>query len=374
MAQINLDREKVVVRTSVIGIITNFLLALGKAIVGIFANSIAIILDAVNNLSDALSSVITIVGTKLSLKPATKKHPFGYGRIEYLASLTVSTIILYAGFTSLVEACKKIFNPTTPEYNLLSLILLAVAVVTKIVLGLYVKKTGKKVNAPLLVASGTDALFDSIISGATLVAAIIFNFTGLSFEAYLGLIISLFIIKSAIELIVETVSQILGERLDASLAKEIKKTITQVDPQIQGAYDLILNNYGPNSLLGSVHIEVPADWSAEKLDSVTRKIQAAVFEQHRVFLSAVGIYSVNSENAIVAKIRENIENLAQKYEDILQLHGFYVDLEAKRISFDAVVSFDSSNMKQIFSQFSNEVKKMYNDYQVEIQMDTDISD
>ena len=161
-------------RTSIIGIIANLALAAFKAAVGLLANSISVTLDAVNNLSDALSSVITIIGAKLSVKPADKKHPLGYGRIEYLSSMIIALIILYAGISAAIESVKKIITPETPDYSATSLIIIAVAVVVKIVLGTYVSRVGKKVNSDSLAASGKDALMDSIISASVLVAAVIY--------------------------------------------------------------------------------------------------------------------------------------------------------------------------------------------------------
>ena len=225
----NNAREKTIVRTSFLGIGANVLLAAFKAFIGIVSNSIAITLDAVNNLSDAFSSVITIVGTKLAAKPADKKHPFGYGRLEYLSAMVISVIILYAGVTSLVESVKKIISPAEPEYTLPSIIILSVAVIVKIVMGLHIKSVGQKVNSDSLVASGKDAIMDSVISIATIIAAIVFIFTGFKLEAYLGLIISVMIIKAGFETMKETISEILGERASEELIKGIKESVLSVD-------------------------------------------------------------------------------------------------------------------------------------------------
>ena len=175
MQKEEMARGNIIVRTSIIGILANVFLAGFKAGVGILSNSIAIILDAVNNLSDALSSVITIVGTKLAGREADKKHPFGYGRIEYLSSLVIAMIVLYAGITSLTESVEKIIHPETPDYSVAALIIVAVAVFVKIGLGLFVKTTGEKVNSDSLINSGKDALLDSVISVSTLAAAGIFG-------------------------------------------------------------------------------------------------------------------------------------------------------------------------------------------------------
>ena len=256
MKRIADEREQIIVRTSIIGIAANVLLAVFKAVIGFISNSIAIVMDAVNNISDAGSSLITIIGTKLAGREPDKKHPFGYGRIEYMSAMIISFIVLYAGITSLIESVKKIIDPDTPEYSVTSLIIVGVAVLVKIALGRYVKAVGKKVNSASLVNSGEDATLDSVISASTLVAAVIFIIYHISLEAWLGAVISLVIIKAGFEMLKETVSQILGERNDPDLTGSIKKTVAGF-PGVQGAYDLVLNNYGPDSWNGSVHIEVP---------------------------------------------------------------------------------------------------------------------
>lgn len=215
------DRDAVIIRTSIVGIVANAFLAAFKAVIGVLTHSIAIVLDAVNNLSDAASSVITIVGTKLAGKPADRKHPFGYGRVEYLSALVISLLVLYAGITSFTESVKKIVKPEKSEYTMTALIIVAVAVVVKILLGRYVKSVGERVNSDSLVNSGTDALLDSVISASTLVAAIIYIKTGIALEAWLGAFISVVIIKSGIEMLTETLSEILGERADAELEGKI---------------------------------------------------------------------------------------------------------------------------------------------------------
>ena len=242
------NREKTIVRTSIIGIAANIVLAAFKAAVGVFSHSIAIVLDAVNNLSDALSSVITIVGTKLAGKGPDKKHPLGHGRVEYLTAMVIAVLVMYAGITSLVESVKQIINPEMPDYKGVSLIIIAVSVLAKVVLGRYVKSVGERVKSDSLIASGTDATMDAAISASTLVAAGIFLWKGLSLEAYLGLIISLVIIKAGIDILRETISQIIGERVDSDLAVDIKKTVTGFE-DVAGAYDLVLHSYGPDTAL-----------------------------------------------------------------------------------------------------------------------------
>ena len=184
------SRERIIIKTSVIGIITNVLLAAFKAVIGLAVHSIAVVLDAVNNLSDVVSSVVTIIGTKLAAKAPDRKHPMGHGRIEYVTQMIVASIVLYAGVASLKESIKKIITPTKPQYTTVSLVIIFVAIIVKLILGTYVKKKGKEVNSGSLIASGSDALFDAILSTSVLITAIFFIMTKISLEAYLGVIIS----------------------------------------------------------------------------------------------------------------------------------------------------------------------------------------
>ncbi len=364
------NRGKQIFKASAVGIGVNVLLVAFKATIGLITNSIAIILDAVNNLSDALSSVITIVGMKLAAKPADKKHPLGYGRIEYLTSSIISVIVLYAGISSLVSSVKQIIHPEEAEYSTVSLIIVGVAVVVKLLLGTYVKRVGKKVSSDALVASGTDAFFDSVISASTLIAAIIFMLTGVSLEAYLGVIISVVIIKSGIDLLRETLSKLLGERVDSELAAGIKATVRSVDG-VRGAYDLTLNDYGPDTYIASVHVEIPDFFTADMVDAVTREIQRRVLKEYGIY-TTVGIYSYNTKNDKAAALRDEMEAMIFAHEGVLQVHGFYLDEERSTVSLDIVASFDAP--KDLYHTIQTELQERYPDYLLDMAMDTDISD
>ena len=367
------SRDAVIVRTSVIGILANVFLAAFKAAVGLTAHSIAIVMDAVNNLSDAASSVITIVGTKLAGKEPDKKHPFGYGRIEYLSAMIISILVLYAGVTAFVESIKKIINPEAPDYSTLSLIIVAVAVLVKIILGRYVKRVGEKVNSDSLVNSGEDATLDSVISASTLLAAGIYLIFHVSLEAWLGAVIAAVIIKSGIGMLRETLSKILGERADAQLARDIKATINGY-PEVSGAYDLVLHNYGPDAYNGSVHIEVPDTLSADDLDKLLRRIAVDVNKQHHVILTAIGVYSYNTKDPQAAEAREKVSQLVTANPCVLQMHGFYLDKAEKSLRFDIVVSFDAKDRRQVYREVCESVQKQYPDYTLQVTMDTDFSE
>ena len=366
-------REKIVIRTSIISIATNFLLAGFKALVGILANSIAIISDAINNISDVLSSTITIVGTKLAGKAPDKKHPYGYGRIEYMTSLVVSAIVLYAGFTALVESVKKMINPSIPKYSIFTLIIVTVGIITKFVLGLYVKTTGKKVNSDSLVASGTDALNDGIISISVLLSAIIYILFHINLEAYVGIILSLMIVKTGLELVKESVDNMLGSRVETSLSKKIKKEVNK-EEEVKGAFDLMLDNYGPDKYLGSIHIEVDDTLTVADIDKLSRRISKNVLEKYGVILHTIGVYSVNTKDKDVIEARKKVNEIVFANKSILQLHGFYLDKEDKTISFDIIIDFNEKEKEELYKKIYDEVKEKYPDYKINITLDVDTSD
>lgn len=368
-----MDRQKVIVRTSIIGILANIFLAGFKAAVGLLANSISVVLDAVNNLSDALSSVITIVGAKLSAKPADKKHPLGYGRVEYLSAVIIAVIVLYAGFTSLIESVKKIITPETPDYSVTALIIIAVAVVVKILLGLYVTRTGKKVISDSLVASGKDALMDSIISASVLLAAGIYLVWGVSLEAYLGIVISLFIVKSGFDILRETISRILGERIDSELSREIKRELSTYE-NVSGAYDLILHSYGPEKLIGSVHIEVSEDMTATALDVLERRMTAEIYQKYGVALTGISVYAVNLSDPETDTLFHQVHDEVMAYDHVIQIHGFTLDKASKTAVFDLVIGFDPKDRKALCDQISSDLHEKHPEYRFFITLDSDISD
>ena len=366
------DRDRLIVRTSIIGIITNVFLAAFKAAIGLLSHSIAVVLDAVNNLSDALSSLITIIGTKLSAKLPDKKHPLGYGRIEYLTALVVAAIVLYAGATSLVESVKKIIHPETADYSIVSLVIIAVAVVVKLLLGRYVKAQGKKANSAALEASGADASFDAVLSASVLLSAIIFLVFGVSLEAWVGVVISCFIIKSGIEMITETLDDILGKRADAELTGQIRASVLE-EEEVRGVYDIIVNNYGPNKNTCSLHIELPDVMTVDQVDVLTRRIQARVYKATGVIVTGVGVYAYNTKDDEAAAIRNRVMNLVLSHDWALQLHGFHADTAAKTLRFDVVMSFDITPEEGLATLYS-EVQSAFPDYTIHIVPDVDAAD
>ena len=329
-----MNRSKEIIRTSVIGIIANVLLASFKAIVGLLAHSVAVVLDAVNNLSDALSSVITIIGTKLSVRPADNKHPFGYGRVEYFTAIIIAVIVLTTGITSLVESIKKIINPTEPDYTTVTLIVIIAAIVTKLVLGWYVRRQGKKLESDALVASGADALFDAVITLATLISAGVMLIWNVSLDGYLGALISLLIIKAGIEMLASPINQLLGAKVSPELVHAIKSEVSSMEG-VQGVFDIILHNYGPNVSIGSLHIGVPDTMNARQIHGLTRKISETMMANHGIIMT-VGVYANATGDDKYARLQKDVIQTLARQEHVIQIHGFFYDEAAGSISLDVV--------------------------------------
>lgn len=363
-----MSRQEKIVKTSIIGIVVNLILVAFKAFVGIATNSIAITLDAVNNLTDALSSIITIIGAKLAGKAPDKDHPYGYGRIEYFSSVIIAAIVLWAGITALMESWPKIFTPDVTNYTNVSLLIIAVAVVVKFVLGQYVKRVGEDINSQALVASGSDAFFDSILSLSTLIAAIISIFFNISLEGILGVIISIVIIKASIDMLRETLDSMIGARVDSDLSKKIKDSILEI-PGIYGVYDLSLHNYGPEDMQGSVHVEIDDTLTALDIQKLSRHISAKIFKEFSIILT-VGIYA---HNDIHKDIRDDLYNIASQYPEILEIHGFIVYEDENLITFDIIVDFDADR-ESVKEKILSEIKTKHPEFNYLMIDDYDVSD
>ncbi len=363
-----MSRQDKIVKTSIIGIVVNLILVAFKAVVGIATNSIAITLDAVNNLTDALSSIITIIGAKLAGRAPDKDHPYGYGRIEYFSSVIIAAIVLWAGITALMESWPKIFNPDVTNYTTVSLVIIAVAVVVKILLGQYVKRIGESINSQALVASGSDALFDAILSLSTLVAAIISIFFHISLEGILGVIISIVIIKASIDMLRETLDSMIGARVDSELSRKIKDSILEV-PGVYGAYDLSLHNYGPEDMQGSVHVEIDDSLTAVDIHKLTRQIAVKIYKEFSIALT-IGIYAHNDAHK---DIRDDLYDIASKYEEVLEIHAFMVYEAEKLITFDIIVDFDADR-EFVKEKILSEIKQKHPEFNYIMIDDYDVSD
>lgn len=366
------NRSTQIIRTSWIGIAANVLLAAFKAGVGIVAGSVAIVMDAVNNLSDALSSVITIVGTKLSQRPADRKHPFGFGRIEYFSAIIIAVIVLSAGITSLIESVKKIFHPTEPSYTTVTLVVIVAAIAVKIVLGLFVKRKGTQLKSDALIASGSDALFDAIITLATLVSAGIMLLWNVSIDGYLGALISLVIIKAGIEMLASPVNELLGTSIPAELTSQIKQEVSEFEG-VHGVYDLILHNYGPDVKIGSLHVSVYDTMSAHDIHGLTRKISTQMFVRHGIIMT-VGVYAIATGKNRMAELQTQVIQTLSAHQEIVQVHGFYYSERDKMLSVDVVPDISVHDDAALIAQLTAEIQPLAPGMQVVVVVDHNYSE
>ena len=362
-----MERHQEIIRTSWIGIIANVLLAGFKAAVGVLSSSVAIIMDAVNNLSDALSSVITIVGTKLSQRPADRKHPFGFGRIEYFSAIIIAVIVLSAGITSLIESVQKIFEPTEPSYTSTTLIIISVAIVVKLMLGWYVKRKGEQLKSDALIASGSDSLFDSVITLSTLISAGIMLMWGVSLDGILGALISLVIIKAGIEMLASPINELLGTSIPAELSRQIVKEVSDFEG-VHGVFDLILHNYGPDVRIGSLHINVYDTMSAHEIHGLTRRITEQIHERYGIIIT-VGVYAIATGQNHRAELQSKVMQALAAHKEIVQVHGFYHFEHEHRISVDIVPDISVHNDAALIAQLTAELKSLIPDEEITIVVD-----
>ncbi len=367
-----MNRSQQIIKTSVVGVVTNVLLAAFKAAVGALAHSFAIVMDAVNNLSDALSSVITIVGTKLSQKPADRDHPYGHGRVEYFSAIIIAVIVLSAGITSLVESVKKIIHPTEPSYTTVTLVVIIVAIVVKLLLGRYVKKQGEKLESDALVASGSDALFDAIITLATLVSAGIMLLWGVSLDGILGALISLFIIKAGVEMIASPVNELLGARVSPELITAIKKEIMEFD-EVHGIYDIILHSYGHDLMIGSLHISVDDTLTAQEIHGLTRKISQMMYLKHNIVMT-VGIYSVATGENKRRELQTLVTSTLAAHPEIVQIHGFYYDETENYVAVDVVPDYSVTDEAALCKALTEELSAAIPGKTILVTVDHNFSD
>ena len=365
-----MTRSKDIIRASLYGIYVNIILVLFKSIIGIASNSIAIILDAINNFSDILSSVITIIGSKLSNRKPDKEHPFGHGRIEYFTAIVIAVIILIMGVTCLKESIGKIVNPVVPKYSIIILIFITVSILAKYLLSYYYKLRGEELNSRSLIASGIDSMWDSIITFSTLVTAIISMFFDINLEGYVGVFISALILKSALSIFKSNLDDMIGIRADKKLTDKLKRKINSYE-DVLGVHDLTLHNYGPNNIIATAHIDILEDTPAKEIYRLTREITIDIYTKYGIILT-LGIYPSNKKEYKV--IKRNMYELIKEYNTILEIHGFYVDEEEKTVSFDIIFDFKEENQIEIVKELKEKLEEKFDKYKFMIIIDKDMSD
>ena len=338
-----------------------------KLAVGFASHSIAIVLDGVNNATDALSSIVTIAGTRLSMRQADRKHPFGYGRIEYLTSVVIAAIILAAGLISLKESVVKIIDPGTPSYSAVTIVVIVVAIIGKIALGICFKHYGDKTKSEALIASGVDSNYDAVLSAGTLVVAFAQNIWNVNIDGIVGVVISLVVCKAGVEVLRDALGPIIGQPESAKLVDEVEKYALTF-PDVQGVHDVVLDDFGPRETLGLVTVEVPDTMEARRIHGLTRGIAEGLKARFGI-IAAVAIYAKNTTDKF-APMRQELAGIAAKDPSILQVHGFYVDEAEKVCYFDLVTDFKTDGAA-IEKRVVDAMGKRYPGYSFNVQLERD---
>lgn len=363
------SREGIISATSTLGIIANLLIALIKVVVGIFASSIAIVSEGVNNASDALTSVLTLLGAKLSQKHPDEKHPFGYGRVEYLTGLVIAILILVTGVEMLQGAIERIFQPGELNVSYLSLIIVAVSAVIKFALGAYTVKMGKKADSSTLEALGVDSKNDSFASAVTIVSALVFLVSGFSIDAYAGAITSLLIIKAGIDVLRETVGDLLGRSGDKELAKSIYKEVRETEGII-GAADMMLHNYGPDAWSGSVNVEMDHNKTVGEIYQILHKLQLRIMNDFNTVM-VFGVYAVDNDHEYIREVRKAASAFIGKHEHVKSFHAVYLETGTNLLYCDLIVDYSLRDWDALDKEFKEYMAQYFPDKEIVLTIETE---
>lgn len=363
------SREGIIAATSGLGILVNVLIALMKVVVGLMASSIAIVSEGINNAADALTSVLTLVGTKLAGKHPDKEHPFGYGRIEYLTGLVIGMLILVTGIETLSSSVKLIIHPEELSISYISLILLAVSAIIKLFLGLYTIKMGKKAGSTALEAVGIDSRNDSFISVITIAAALIYLLGHVSLDAYVGVFTALIIIKAGVEILKDTLSDLIGRPGEKELAAQIYKEIRKTDGII-GAADMMLHNYGPDAYSGSVNVEIDHSKTVGDIYQFLHQLQLKIMYEYKVVM-VFGVYAVDNDHEEVRILRSRIAKFVSSKEHVKSFHAVYLEPGTDKLYCDLIVDYDLRDWKQLEQEFKAYLGKDYPDKDIILTIETE---
>ena len=361
------ERQKKIIRVSLVGIATNFLLAVIKILLGVFSGSIAIISDAFNNLTDSASSMITIIGTKLAGKRPTRDHPFGYGRIEYIISVLIGVILIFTGAQILLSSVKNIITPKPVNYTMTLNLIITSTILVKLLLSRYTKRAGERLESGALKASGADAGNDALISAVTLLSSAVYMTTGVSIDAWAGAFISLFILKTGIDVFIDMHGHFLGQRADRDLSEMIYNNVLSC-PVVLGAHDLILHDYGPDRMNGSINLEVDASMTTGELYPILYDLQQHLLQDH--FINIIfGICAVDPADPEQNRAEEILGQILEEEPHLQEYHGIFVHHDSRSLYCDVVIDFDCRDPYEVADRITGRLKKEFPDYLVYITVD-----
>lgn len=345
--------------SSIVGIICNIILFAVKLLVGIIINSVSVMADAFNNLSDAASSVISFIGVKLAGRPADKEHPFGHGRLEYIAALAVSFLILQVGLTLFKSSFAKILKPEEVIFNPVLIGILVLSIFIKLWLMLFNRKLGKRIKSTVMLATAADSMGDVLVTSATVISAIIAGLTGWQIDGYMGLVVSIFVMLSGIGIAKDTLEPLLGQAVDREAYKKITEFVESY-PGIVGTHDLIIHNYGPSHRMATIHVEVPNDIDFEEAHETIDSIERDIQEKMDIFL-VIHMDPVEMNDVMVIEKRDLVTNIIKGLDENASIHDFRLVHGEYQINliFDLVVPFSYSKKEEqvLMAQVMDKLRK-----------------
>lgn len=361
------------VLASIVGIFCNVFLFILKFVVGLVLHSVSVTADAFNNLSDAGSSIISFVGVKMAEKPADKDHPFGHGRIEYIAALIVSFLVLEVGFTFLKDSFGKIWNPEELNFQMVSVVILVLSVAVKLWLGLFNRKLGEKINSKVMMAVFTDSMGDVVTTGATILSILFFGLTGINIDGIVGAGVALVVMWAGIGIARDTLEPLIGEAIDPEVYEQIKKFVESYDG-IEGTHDLIVHNYGPGRSMASIHAEVPNDVDIEQSHEIIDRIEREAAKQMGLFL-VIHMDPVEMKDERVLRIRKRVVQILEELDPSCSIHDFrVVHGEAQsNLIFDMVIpiDYDEKTRGELPLRLAERIKEVDSRYECVITVDYD---
>lgn len=362
------SREGAVVTVSALNILVNLISAAVKVVIGMAVSSIAIVSEGVNNATDSATSLITIVGTKLSAKHPTEKHPFGFGRIEYLTSLLIAVLILFTGAELMESSIKLIFEPQEMSISYVTMAIIAVSAILKLLLGTFTIKEGKRVDSSSLVALGTECRSDSVVSVITLVTALVFLVFRVNLDAYAGIIMALIVLKAGLEVLRQTLSDLLGQSGEKELAQELYRII-RAEPLVLNAADMMLHNYGPDAYSGSVNVEIDHSKTVGEVYAALHELQLRIMHEKHITM-VFGIYAVDKDHQEIRQLREQVAAFVREQEHVTSYHALYIHPNGRDIYVDLVVDYDLADWDELRREFTDYMAARYPEKHLELVIET----
>lgn len=369
--------EEVAVRTSygvlsgVVGIICNIILFIGKGIIGLLMHSVSILADAFNNLSDAGSSIISLVGVKMASKPADEEHPFGHGRIEYISALIVSFLVIQVGLTFFKDSVGKIMHPEQLKFQWISIIILVFSIGVKLWLGAFNRKLGKRIDSKVLQATATDSMGDAVTTSVTVLSILFWKVTGMNIDGIVGVVVSGIVIWAGIGIAKDTVEALIGPAPDPEVFRQITEFVEGYEG-IEGTHDLIVHNYGPGRSMASIHAEVPNTADIEVSHEIVDKIERDAQKFMGIFL-VIHMDPIETKDENVLKIKDIANVKIEEIDDKVSIHDFRVVEGKQRINliFDMVVphEYDKEKQIEVSNALRKELQKVDNRYQCVIHVE-----